>query len=241
MDYDDYVVRTTPITTWINVSVLFLHLLSVYIQKHLQIVCKNCRGALQHAIFRYLSVKMLYCPPNVTLSDIWINHGTSQCFMETVSISMIAGFLFIVGTVQLWMYRKYGTEISPNQLSRSKLYYTQIFFTYLIPLLEIIRFALQATILNDKQIYGYMVSTCSASFVLCLWLMNLSVWISAMCQSFLLYYSCILFNRNLQKVLINAKHCLLLTLHEEIFTFFLKHSHAFDYNLLEEDCAKHNL
>lgn len=101
---------------------------------------------------------MLYCPPNITLSDIWINHGTSQCFMETVSNSVIAGFIFVAGTIQLCMYRKYGTEVSPSHLTRSKLYYTQIFFTLFVPFLEIVRFALQATVLNDKHVYGYMVS-----------------------------------------------------------------------------------
>lgn len=110
---------------------------------------------------------MLYCPPNVTLSEVWINHGVSECFMNTISTPIIAGFLFVAGTAQLCMYRKYGTEVSPNQLSRSKLYYTQIFFTLFVPVLEIVRFALQATILNDKQIYGYMVSVNFISLYLC--------------------------------------------------------------------------
>lgn len=100
---------------------------------------------------------MLYCPPNVTLSEIWINHGTSQCFMDTVTSSVIAGFLLTAGTIQLCMYRKYGTEVSPNQISRSKLYYVQIFCTLFVPFLEVARFVLQATVLYDKQIYGYMV------------------------------------------------------------------------------------
>lgn len=101
---------------------------------------------------------MLYCPPNITLSEIWVNHGTSQCFMDTVSTSIIAGFLLIAGTIQLLFYKKYGTPVANYQLSKSKLYYVQIFFTLFVPILEITRFALQATILNDKQIYGYMVT-----------------------------------------------------------------------------------
>ncbi|KAF2900621.1 hypothetical protein ILUMI_05560 [Ignelater luminosus] len=100
---------------------------------------------------------MLYCPPNITLSDIWVNHGTSQCFMDTVSTSIIAGFLLIAGTIQLLFYKKYGTPVANYQLSKSKLYYVQILFTLFVPILEITRFALQATILNDKQIYGYMI------------------------------------------------------------------------------------
>lgn len=102
-------------------------------------------------------MKMLYCPPNITLSEIWVNDGTSQCFMETISSSIIAGFLLIAGTIQLYVYKKYGTPISIHQLPKSKLYHVQIFFTLFVPLLEIIRFSLKGTILNDKQIHGYMV------------------------------------------------------------------------------------
>lgn len=101
---------------------------------------------------------MLYCPPNETITDIWVDHGISKCFMGTVSNSAIAAILFIAGTIQIVMYRKYGTEVSPNHLSKSKLYHMQIFFTLFVPILEIVRFVMQATILGDKQIYGYTVS-----------------------------------------------------------------------------------
>lgn len=100
-----------------------------------------------------------YCPPNVHIWDIWVNHGTSQCFMYTLSSSVIAGFILIMGTIQLCIYRKYGTETLPNQLSKSKLYYFQIFLTVFIPLLEVVRFILQGTVLNNKTIYGYMITS----------------------------------------------------------------------------------
>lgn len=77
--------------------------------------------------------------------------------MDTVTSSVIAGFILVAGTIQLCMYRKYGTEVSPHHVTRSKLYYLQIFLTLFLPILEIARFSLQATILNDKTIYGYMV------------------------------------------------------------------------------------
>lgn len=110
-------------------------------------------------VYRRFEMGVLsYCPPNVTLSEVWINHGTSQCFMDTLTSSVIAGFLLTAGTVQLCMYRKYGNEVSANQISKSKLYYLQIFFTLFVPLLEITRFILQATVLNDKTVYGYTVS-----------------------------------------------------------------------------------
>jgi ATP-binding cassette subfamily B (MDR/TAP) protein 6 len=100
---------------------------------------------------------MTYCPPGVHIWDVWVNHGTSQCFVETVSSSVIAGFILIFGTVQLCMYRKYGTEIAPNHLVKSKLYHLQVFVTLLVPLVEVARFALRATILDDEQVFGFMI------------------------------------------------------------------------------------
>lgn len=105
-----------------------------------------------------VAYNMTYCPPGVHIWDVWVDHGTSQCFMDTVTSSVIAGFILIAGGVQLWMYKKYGTEVSNNHLVKSCLYRFQIFVTLLVPLLEIVRFILQATVLNDKHIYGYMVS-----------------------------------------------------------------------------------
>ncbi|KAK2576197.1 hypothetical protein KPH14_008402 [Odynerus spinipes] len=106
-----------------------------------------------------MAMTMTYCPPNITFNEIWIEHGMSKCFMDTVSITIISLYLLIFGTIQLWMYHKYGTEISANVLPKSKLYNIQKFFLYLVPLLSILRIILQATILDDKKIYGYMILT----------------------------------------------------------------------------------
>ncbi|PSN53264.1 ATP-binding cassette sub-family B member 6 [Blattella germanica] len=100
---------------------------------------------------------MRYCPPNVTLNEIWINHGTSQCFMETVSVSVTAGLFFIFGSAQLWIYKKYATQIWESPLPISKLFIAQIFFTFLLPILAIVRFILQATVLNGGAVYWYMI------------------------------------------------------------------------------------
>jgi ATP-binding cassette subfamily B (MDR/TAP) protein 6 len=100
---------------------------------------------------------MKYCPPNVTLNEIWVDHGVSQCFMDTVSTTVTAGFLLLFGTTQLWIYKKYATTVSAYSLPKSTLYYLQIFFLLLLPALSIARLILQATLLNDHVIYGHMV------------------------------------------------------------------------------------
>lgn len=102
---------------------------------------------------------MLYCPPNVTLSDIWVNHGISHCFMDTVAPSIMAGFLFVFGTVQLMMYRKYATRIADEtQIAKSKLYNFQIFLLFFFPFVALLRFIFQIWAYPGGALYGYMVS-----------------------------------------------------------------------------------
>lgn len=93
----------------------------------------------------------------MTLGEVWINHGMSQCFMETLTVSITAGLLFLFGSAQLWMYRKYGTQPAQLLLPHSKLYHAQIFLTFLLPVLAVTRFILQATVLNGGNVYAYMV------------------------------------------------------------------------------------
>lgn len=104
-----------------------------------------------------MNITMTYCPANITFTDIWVEHGMSKCFMDTVSIIVISSYLLIFGTIQLWMYRKYGSESNITLLPKNKLYIVQKFFLYLVPILSIVRIILQGTILDDNKIYGYMV------------------------------------------------------------------------------------
>ena len=110
---------------------------------------------------------MLYCPPNVTLSQIWINHGISHCFMDTVGPSIYAGFLLLFGTIQLLMYRKYGSRITdPTQISKSRLYALQLLLLCLLPLLALIRFLLNARVYGNGSVYGYMASILRKRFII---------------------------------------------------------------------------
>ncbi|XP_068633217.1 ATP-binding cassette sub-family B member 6 [Battus philenor] len=99
--------------------------------------------------------QMEYCPPNVTLSEIWVDHGISQCFMETISAIFIGGFLLMFGLFQIVMYKRYATEIIDARSSRW--FAVQLFFTLFVPVLAVIRFLLQAFIFKGGHIYGYMI------------------------------------------------------------------------------------
>lgn len=98
---------------------------------------------------------MEYCPPNVTLGEIWVDHGISQCFMETASAILIGGFLLTLGLIQIVMYKRYAIEV--EDIRSSKLFGVQLFFTLFVPVLAVIRFLLQAFVFKGGQIYGYMI------------------------------------------------------------------------------------
>lgn len=105
-----------------------------------------------------------YCPPNVTIYDIWVNHGISHCWLDTVTTSVLAGFIVIFGTIQLIMYRRYATPVDSTQISTSKLYYLQLLLLTLIPSLSILRFILESFLFPDAHLYGYTVSIDVHSF-----------------------------------------------------------------------------
>lgn len=98
-----------------------------------------------------------FCPPNITLSDIWVNHGVSHCFVDTVASSTIAGFIFIFGIAQLIIYKKYATRIDVRRIRPSFLYKFQIFLMLLLPILVATRLDLQWNYYQDVHVYGYMV------------------------------------------------------------------------------------
>ena len=99
-----------------------------------------------------------YCPNNETFLDFWTKHGVTHCFMDTIGAVVPFSFIFIFGSIQLLMYRKYAI---PNEdvhlMPKSRLYALQIFFLLLFPLLQIIRFILAATVYTDFLVQGYMV------------------------------------------------------------------------------------
>lgn len=100
---------------------------------------------------------MLYCPPNITVTTLWLDNGISECFMATQTAVITGLFIFIFGTIQLWMYHKYGTPVDRDLLLASPLYYLQILITFLLCALALLRFILQVILLNPGIIYGYMV------------------------------------------------------------------------------------
>ncbi|KAL4715897.1 hypothetical protein ACJJTC_013197 [Scirpophaga incertulas] len=121
-----------------------------------------------------------YCPPNVTLGEIWVDHGISQCFMETVSAALIGGFLMVFGCTQVVMYKRYAIEVT--DIRSSRLFGVQIFFTLFIPILAVIRFLLQIFVFKGGHLYGYMI----VALVVTLFVFPLSAYLAVLERRFLL-------------------------------------------------------
>uniref|UniRef100_A0A182J8S9 ATP-binding cassette sub-family B member 6 n=1 Tax=Anopheles atroparvus TaxID=41427 RepID=A0A182J8S9_ANOAO len=98
-----------------------------------------------------------FCPNDTSMDVIWFNHGVSQCFMDTVAMGTIGGFLLLFGTLQLIMYRRYATEINPLQIGKSRMYSFQLFLLVLLPLLTTVRFVLEGFVFDGAQVYGFMI------------------------------------------------------------------------------------
>ncbi|KFB46836.1 hypothetical protein ZHAS_00014839 [Anopheles sinensis] len=98
-----------------------------------------------------------YCPNDTSMDVIWFNHGVSQCFMDTVAMASIGGFMLLFGTLQLVMYRRYATEINPLQIGKSRMYNFQLFLLVLLPLLTTVRFVLEGFVFDGAQVYGFMI------------------------------------------------------------------------------------
>ncbi|KAL3190321.1 hypothetical protein MRX96_019850 [Rhipicephalus microplus] len=65
---------------------------------------------------------MRYCPPNVTLSDVWTREGLSQCFLDTVGPPVLLLVILLGGGVQWAVYHKYATRLDTRLLHRRGCY-----------------------------------------------------------------------------------------------------------------------
>ncbi|XP_053680599.1 ATP-binding cassette sub-family B member 6 [Anopheles nili] len=98
-----------------------------------------------------------YCPNGTSMDVVWDKHGVSQCFMDTVSMGMIGGFLLVFGTLQLIMYLRYATDADHQRIRKSNLYNFQLFLLVVMPLLTVTRFVLEGFFFEGARVYGFMI------------------------------------------------------------------------------------
>lgn len=97
-----------------------------------------------------------YCPPNITLNHPWVNHGLTRCFLDTVSTSIITGFLILFGSIESIVYRKYGSPIQSRSGQRSKLFILQIMAAIILTILPVVECVVQLYLVHNGVLYGYL-------------------------------------------------------------------------------------
>ena len=99
---------------------------------------------------------MFYCPPNITFSDIWVVHGVSHCFLDTVTSSTYGLFLLLFGLGQWLMYRRFATLSEDFIRSKSHLLRLQLALSAVMPLLAVLQLILLATIIGKFVLTKYI-------------------------------------------------------------------------------------
>lgn len=89
----------------------------------------------------------MYCNPNHTFQEIWVNEGINPCFFDTVSVSVYGSVLIVFGLIRWAQYSK-GFPIPSQFRPVSVAFWFQIAFSLLIPILSVVRFCLQSTVLG---------------------------------------------------------------------------------------------
>ena len=115
---------------------------------------------------------MKYCSNGSFLSDPWTDDGLSRCFTETLTSSIVGGFVLFAGVAQILVYKKFSTRVDSRYIPQSCLFSLQVFLTFCMSIVALLRLILQATTIEPKFLYGYQILTMLASFVI-MWPLSL--------------------------------------------------------------------
>ncbi|XP_065206323.1 ATP-binding cassette sub-family B member 6 [Planococcus citri] len=98
---------------------------------------------------------MYYCPGNVTVLDIWVNNGISQCFMDTITPAVLSIYMVIFGLLEWREYWRHGTEWNVGVLPKTKLFILQLFLSYFLIFLAIVEAIVNTFVIYHGTIYAY--------------------------------------------------------------------------------------
>ncbi|XP_063421538.1 ATP-binding cassette sub-family B member 6-like isoform X1 [Mytilus trossulus] len=108
---------------------------------------------------------MKYCGDQLNITDIWIDDGINQCFLDTVTSGFLFAFILIFGCVQCSMFRKYSTPIDANTRKGTLGFIFQVLFTLVLATEPVIHAVLQDTAIYPQKVYGYQILTMIALFL----------------------------------------------------------------------------
>lgn len=95
-----------------------------------------------------------YCEARVSMQQVWVEDGLTPCFFFTLVPSVLLSLVFVLGTLHCVCYGRYGTEMEPKFVPRSRLYSLQMFLSALLVLQAVVWTAVRASL---GGLYGYVV------------------------------------------------------------------------------------
>ncbi|XP_070564941.1 ATP-binding cassette sub-family B member 6-like [Ptychodera flava] len=119
-----------------------------------------------------MAVESSYCSNNTSLSDVWIQHGISHCFLDTLISSLLFGFILIFGGTQILIYRKRSVPLDVQFQPKPHWYYVQVTLTVVIALQYLLRILLEINVIHDPVFIYNIVTTV---FFILAWLFSLTV------------------------------------------------------------------
>ncbi|CAF1346686.1 unnamed protein product [Rotaria sordida] len=119
----------------------------------------------------------MFCSLNETTSNggmiVWIQNGFTLCFYDTLTTSILFGFIFILGLIQFIVYKRYGFKIEHEYIDASVLYVIQVILTVLLACEPILLYATETTALGKTKLPGYTIFRCVLRTIA--WLLSLLI------------------------------------------------------------------
>ncbi|CAF1384544.1 unnamed protein product [Rotaria magnacalcarata] len=119
----------------------------------------------------------MFCSSNETSTGggmiVWTENGFTLCFFDTLTTSILFGFIFIFGLIQFIFYKLYGFKIEREYIDSSVLYSIQVTLTVLLACEPTLLYATETTTLGKTKIASYTVFRCVLRTIA--WLLSLII------------------------------------------------------------------
>ncbi|KAB5523244.1 hypothetical protein PHYPO_G00150260 [Pangasianodon hypophthalmus] len=96
-----------------------------------------------------------YCEQGVSLQRVWTDGGFTPCFFFTLVPSVLGTLAVLLGTLHCVCYARYGTNMEPRFVPRSRLYTLQLALSVLLGLQALVWMVFR--VVRDTPVPGYVV------------------------------------------------------------------------------------
>ncbi|KAG5261730.1 hypothetical protein AALO_G00287710 [Alosa alosa] len=97
-----------------------------------------------------------YCGAEASIAQTWVEGGLSPCFYFTLVPSVLLTLSFFFGTFHCVCYQRYGTDMEPKFVPRSRLYGAQLWLSVLL-LLQALGGMVYQVAQGAEEVPGYVV------------------------------------------------------------------------------------